>query len=195
MPALPMPSDPSSVRARAWIQNSPARAPTSWNCFGARQRRRPWPAYRSLCPYRRWRGGGRFAARGPVATALLLAYLLGSPRGLSSRSGGGSSRCGHDCRPPRHRSIATAPTDVLVGAVVAGKGPPCCIAWVTATPGAGLRVLRCAARRCHHHQPRRFRRYASAGLRPADWTVRGTSHEGCWPLWHGAGPSCRRTAW
>lgn len=56
--------------------------------------------------------------------------------GFSSRSGSGSRLWGAFwyATGRRNREIAAVPTDVLESFVVAGHGPPCCIAGMTATP-------------------------------------------------------------
>ena len=60
----------------------------------------------------------------------------GTFHGLSSRSGSGSNDWGAPwyATGRRNRPIAAVPTDVLLSLVVAGHGPPCCMAGVTATP-------------------------------------------------------------
>ncbi|MBW3671955.1 MAG: hypothetical protein KY432_09845, partial [Acidobacteria bacterium] len=54
----------------------------------------------------------------------------GVPVGLSSRRAGGSSACGvfWNATGRRNRRMAVAPTEVCSGLVVAGYGPPWCIA-------------------------------------------------------------------
>src|SRR5690606_33349523 len=60
----------------------------------------------------------------------------GRRQGLSSRNAGGSSRAGVSWKTTGRwkRRIAVTPTEVWAEFVVAGHGPPWCIAQVTATP-------------------------------------------------------------
>src|SRR6185436_4212408 len=73
-----------------------------------------------------------------------------SPRGFSSRSSSGSPDCGKSWKQTGRtkRWIAAEPTEVSRESVVAGYGPPCCIAWQTSTPvGKPLKTSRPTFRR------------------------------------------------